>query len=521
MKRIIAILLVLVLSFSLLAACAKSEKTDAPSSDNQTNTENNGESENKGGATIPVANETTLKTVAIMTSEHFTPLVNGNGDKHVFHALFDCLFMFDNDGNPVPMLAESYEQDGLEVTIKMREDATFADGTPVKASDVVFSYETTLEDPQLMYNMTMFFANCEAVSDYEVKFTLANGYCKWQNLLAELLYIVEESTYDKSNDYTTTAPGGSGAYVLDHQDNAGTVFLTARDDYWRCTPDFKNVEVYATMDDATQLISLQTGELDLAPQLGLATYTQAKAVDGLTAVAFDGWQTMGLMSFVGDDAFRQAIFHGINRQTILDICNEGNGTPATNLFAPKVVGKYTDVVEFTGYDVDLAKECLSNSTTDLSKTYTISVFDDDAAAVAQCIQQDMKALGINMEIEQIDINTWFDALMAGNLEFGLTAMATDMVGLEDMMSMFDPDAGYPFPLSDELLEMVKTAPYIQDDDERYDAMIELIKQLLIECQWTPLYDNPMYMAYNSRVTNINDCGAGTCVFYFADMKLAK
>ncbi len=543
MKRILAILLVLTLCVSMLAACGQSGKTDTPS-DSQTETDapadaeggeseaeaeaDAGEAETEGeaeaeadaGAVIPVEDETTLKTVAIMTSEHFTPLVNGNGDKHVFHALFDCLFMFDNDGNPVPMLAESFTQDGLDVTIKMREDATFADGTPVKASDVVFSYNTTLEDPTLMYNMTMFFTACEAVSDYEVKFTLANSYCKWQNLLAELLYIVEEATYDKSNDYTDTAPGGSGAYVLDHQDSAGTVYLTARDDYWRCTPDFKNVEVYANMDDATELISLQTGELDLAPQIGLATYTQAKNVDGLTAIAFDGWSTMGLMTFVGDNEFRQAIFHGIDRQTILDICNEGNGSPSTNFFAPKVVGVYTDAVPFTGYDPELAKECLAKSTADLSATYTISVFDDDSAAVAQCIQQDMAALGINMQVEQIDTNTWFDRLMAGTLEFGLTAMATDMVGLEDMISMFDPDAGYPFPLSDKLLEMVKTAPYIPDDNERYDAMIELINQLLVECQWTPLYDTPMYMAYNSRVTNINDCGAGTCVFYFADMKLA-
>ena len=514
MKKSIAILLVLVMVLGLFAGCGKANQdTNAP----QAGTNDVADAP----ADAAQSEVDVLHTTAIMTSESFNPLVNGNGDKHVYHALFDCLFMFDNDGNPVPMLAESYEKNGREVTIKMREDATFADGSPVKASDVVFSYETTLADPTLMYNMTMFFNDCEAVDDFTVKFTLANSYCKWMNLLSELLYIVQESTYDPvANDYTKTAPGGSGAYTLVEQDASGAVHLKAREDYWRLTPDYEEVVVYAAMDDATEIIALQTGEIDLAPQLGLAAYTQFAGDPNVTAVAFDGWTTMGLMSHVGDAAFRKAISYAINRDTILAICNGGNGSPSTSAFSPKVMGDYAGAVEYPTYDVEKAKAILAESKTDLSHTYTLSVFDADSQAVAQCVQQDLKAIGINLEVSMTDINVWFDNLMSGNNEFSMTAMATDMVGAEDMMSMFDPQAGYPFPLSDEALELVQTAPYIEDDAERYDAMIKLLNIVNEEGLWTALYDCPNYMAYSNKVGNINDCGAGTCVFYFADMTVA-
>ncbi|MCC8101034.1 MAG: ABC transporter substrate-binding protein [Clostridiales bacterium] len=465
--------------------------------------------------------DTTLRAVCVLTSESFNPLVYGNTDKMVMHSLFDCLFQFESDGTVVPMLAESYEQDGLDVTITLRQDAYFSDGNPVTANDVAFSYNTTLEDTTLVYNMTMWSTGVDVIDDYTITFHLANNYCKWENFLAELLYVVEESTYDATNDYTTEAPVGSGAYTLSGVDTAKTVTLTANESYWGGAPEYKTVEVIASMDDATALVALQTGEVDLVAQVGKDTYTQAAADSSLVAVSFDSWSTMGLMNFVGDDAFRQAVFHAIDRDTILAICNEGNGEASTNMYSAKIMGDYSDVAPFTGYDLELAQECLAESSFDLSQTITISVFDSDSASVAQCIQADLAIIGISVEVSQTDSNTFFSNLMSGNLEMGVVAMGTDMVVTEDMLSMFDPDAGYPFNISDELIEMAQTAPYIEDEEEHAAAVIEMLEQLTVECPWVPLYDTPMYMVYSSRVGNVNDCSSATYVFYFGDMTIEE
>ena len=461
----------------------------------------------------------TLRVEAIFTSEWFNPLVYGNTDKVVMHALFDTLTKFDNDGNVIPGLAKSWEKDGNKVTFHLNE-AYFTDGNRVKASDVVFSFNTILQDTQLKYNMTMWAAGCEAVDDETVVFTLTNSYCRYENFLAELLYVVEEEGYDPDTDWASQPPVGSGPYIFEGQDNARTVKLTANPNYWNGEPAIKNVEVVACIDDATALIALQTGELDIASQIGKAAYAQTATMDGVTDVSFNGWQNSGLFDFVDDVNFRQAVFHAINRDTLVAICLDGNGAPCQDLFAAKVSGKYAGAVSFTGYDLDLAKEEIAKSEADLSRVYTIEVYDADSAAAAQCIQADLAVIGIQTEIVEEEVGTWFDNLMAGNMDFSIAAMGTDMVGTEDMLSIYNPNGGYPLPVSDELVQMVKNAPTIADDDERYAEVVKTIELAVEEAAWVPLFDAPMYYAYNSSVKGTVDVTAATCVMYVGDMSFA-
>ena len=471
------------------------------------------------GSAVAEPGSDVLRAVSALTSESFNPLVYGNGDKMVLHSLYDYAFKFNNDGTVTNMLAESFEQDGLVITLKLREDAAFTSGNPVKASDLVFSHDTIVLDPTLAYNMTLWCAEMEAVDDYTVKITLANTYCNWQIFMAELLPVVEEASYDpEANDYTKVAPVGSGAYTLVGQDAAGTVTLVANENYWGGTPAWKNVEIVANMDDDTSVIALQTGEVDLKGMMGLDAYRQAAADENLVAVSFDGWQQYGMMTFVGDQAFRQAVFHGIDREAILEMCNDGNGAASTNIFAEKIMGDYKDAAPFVGFDAELAAECLAQSETDLSQTFTIEVFDADSAAVAQCVQMDLMMLGINVEVAQEDSNVWFDNLMAGTMAFGIAALGTDMMCTEDLITMFDSEnGGYPFPCEGELLELLRTAPFTDDDEERVAGITRALELCGEECFWVPLYDSPAYMAHTARVGNVNDCGAATYVYYFGDM----
>lgn len=59
------------------------------------------------------------------------------------------------------------------------------------------------------------------------------------------------------------------------------------------------------------------------------------------------------------------------------------------------------------------------------------------------IQADLAVIGIQTEIVEEEVGTWFDNLMAGNMDFSIAAMGTDMVGTEDMLSIYNPNGGYP------------------------------------------------------------------------------
>ncbi|MCC6793380.1 MAG: hypothetical protein IT336_16975, partial [Thermomicrobiales bacterium] len=74
---------------------------------------------------------------------NFNPLLN---DVRIW--LYDGLVRFDENMNPIPDLAESWEvsADGLVYTFKLRQNVVFHDGTAMTADDVVFTAELTLNE---------------------------------------------------------------------------------------------------------------------------------------------------------------------------------------------------------------------------------------------------------------------------------------------------------------------------------------------------------------------------------------
>jgi len=98
--------------------------------------------------------------------------------------LYNGLYTINNKLEAIPDLAEDYaetSEDGLEWTLKLRQGVKFHDGTEVKASDVVFSYQLGLS-PNCTYipdgcsSIQDNIASVEALDDYTIKFVLKQTY---------------------------------------------------------------------------------------------------------------------------------------------------------------------------------------------------------------------------------------------------------------------------------------------------------------------------------------------------------
>ena len=82
------------------------------------------------------------------TPRHFNPAVqSGIATMLPGAQLFATPLRFDENWNPQPYLAKSWKisADGLSVTLKLEENATFHDGNPVTSEDVAFSIKTIKE----------------------------------------------------------------------------------------------------------------------------------------------------------------------------------------------------------------------------------------------------------------------------------------------------------------------------------------------------------------------------------------
>lgn len=474
-----------------------------------------------GDAAGGIALTDTFTMISVASNDSFDPIVGTGSDKVTMHSVFDNLFMFDGDGNVEPMLAESYEQDGNTVTVVLRE-ANFSDGTPVTADDVVFSWDKLAADPSQGPYMSNYISGVEKVDDKTVKVGVVRDDTSWMNILAETLYIVQASSYDpEANDYASQPPVGSGAYTFESVDEARTVTLKANEDYWGGAPTFKTVVVQAPVDSSTSLVALQNGEVNCVSMMADTAVETARDDANLNVVEFEAWGQQMLGVLVGDQAFRSAIFHAINTQNIVDVVTGGAATPATQFFAKKLLGKdYDGVVTFDAYDPELAKEEIAKTETDLSQTFTLTASDEAGAQCAQCIQQDLAAIGINVEVESVDVNTWSSKLMDQTLQMFINALGTDMLAADSFIQLLLGDTSvYYYPISDELKAKIAEMNAIPSVVARHDLVVEILNDMQVECPIVPLYDTVNYDVYTKGIEGYLPSSADTYVYYLG--KLTK
>ena len=216
MKKIIALLCAMAMAFGM-AACGQ-ETTGSQQSTGETTTEQTTEQES---AQTTAADKDTLVFISHMTSETLDPLTTASSsgvDKNAMHQIFDCLLQFDNDGNPIPCLAESWEDtdDGKAVLFHLRQDVTFHDGTPFNADAVVYTFDKQFENPLTAY-ITTYYTACEKVDDYTVKITKATPHVALLPMMAEGPFIVSPTAYEKGAEEFAKNPVGTGAYKFESQ----------------------------------------------------------------------------------------------------------------------------------------------------------------------------------------------------------------------------------------------------------------------------------------------------------------
>ena len=137
MKKLMAFLCALTMAVSM-TACGGTSQTQTE--------ENTTTNETISAENTVQADDDTLVFISNMTSETLDPLTTASSsgvDKNAMHQIFDCLLQFDNEGTPVPCLAESWEETdgGKAVLFHLRQDVTFHDGTPFNADAVVYTFD--------------------------------------------------------------------------------------------------------------------------------------------------------------------------------------------------------------------------------------------------------------------------------------------------------------------------------------------------------------------------------------------
>ena len=220
--------------------------------------------------------------------------------------------------------------------------------------------------------------------------------------------VVEKSAYEKDPDGYNENPIGCGPYVLKEYKEGKYMLLTVNDNYWKEKPAIKNVKVQV-VNDSVLADSILNGDIDFSGLTGEA-YEKIKEADkDNITIREDKDIAAGCEYFffncqnevLKDKRVRQAISYAINREKIADLSE--TMTYLDSYPVPNGMEDYDKAVEGITdykYDPDKAKELLAEAgytdTLDLGKY--IIMYDGIDSEIAQSIQEDLKAVGVNVEI---------------------------------------------------------------------------------------------------------------------------
>jgi peptide/nickel transport system substrate-binding protein len=237
-------------------------------------------------------------------------------------------------------LATSYEvsEDGLVWTITLRDDAMFADGTPVTANDVAFTFETAAQSGSVV-DLTGLEA-ATALDEYTVEFRLAQPQSTFINRLLTL-GIVPKDTYDATT--YNRAPLGSGPFRMVHWEEGQYLTVEPNPYYYDALPPFAQI-TFLFLGEDTAFAAAQKGDLHLVT---VPASLGNQEIEGMTLRRLPSVDNRGMMfpmvrdngetteaghpignNVTSDLAVRQAINYAIDRQALVEGILEGFGAPA-------------------------------------------------------------------------------------------------------------------------------------------------------------------------------------------------
>lgn len=183
--------------------------------------------------------------------------------------MFDGLFQLDDNMQLQPDLAVSYKQpDNLTYEIELRKDVVFHDGSAFTSADVVATFNRIVNDQKLASKQRSYVSNVKSVTaqgDHTVLFALKQPDSSFLKALATIIYITPKSTIEKiGNVEFGKKPVGTGPFKFESWNVGDSVVLAPNCDYRGDKPIPSKVEFRFISEPATQISSLQSGEIDIA-----------------------------------------------------------------------------------------------------------------------------------------------------------------------------------------------------------------------------------------------------------------
>lgn len=395
--------------------------------------------------------------------------------------LYEGLFDLDEDLNPEMTLAEDYEQvNDTTWTFNLRDDVKFHDGTDFNAEAFKASIERIV-DPAVASSRANIFemiSEINVIDDYTVEVVTEYPFAALPNYLAhdaggivskavideDYQNAIEESgldmtaeeyyelreaggeEFEKAADAIGTSTGaiieqkpvGTGYMKFQSRTPGESVVVERFDDYWQEPAKIDTLTFKVVTEATARIAELETGQshfiygIENAQWDRLASNPDINMDDDVYNISNEYIGMNTEKGALQDKRVRQAIGHMVDKDAIMEGVYYNQGRTMKGALQPEVLG-YNEDLEDLAYNPERAKELMKEAGYEDGLDLKIMTNDvPERIDIAILLQEQLKDIGINLSVEQLEWGTYLEAISNGEHDLFILGWPN---------SVGDPDQG--------------------------------------------------------------------------------
>jgi len=439
--------------------------------------------------------------------------------------------------------------DGKTITMKLRDDLLWSDGTPLTSADFKFTYDMYL-NPANAVNSTYPYDQMESletpdaqtvVMNFKEPFAawLTNTF--WRGILPEHIVRPQfeaDGSLDKV-EWNKNPTVGCGPFVFAEWESGSYARFVASDNYWLGKPKIDEIFFRFVPDDASQVQALKAGDGDLGTFMAYSDIPALQEVGIKIIPAFSGFNE-GIYMYLHEEkghpglkdlAVRKAIALGTDRFSLNKDLLLGLTVPAATDW--DVTPWVDPSLEPWPYDPEQAKKLLDDAgwvdsngdgVRDKDGVELVLVYGTTTREIRKdtqaVFQQQLAEIGIKVDLVNEESDIFF-----GTYGEGASAAVGDMdlIEFSDSPDYPDPDTStwlcseipsdeYPDGVStsqicDETLDGLFQLQRSQVDfAERQKTFQQITKHIFENVYWLGLWQDPDAFAIGARLKNVKISG---------------
>lgn len=403
-----------------------------------------------------------LKQSVIGTFDTLNPFSIKGKSAQGLNLVYDRLMtrVWDEPFTMYPNVAERYETDEQRsfITFHINPHAKFNDGSSIKPSDILFSFNTLREHGRPnMRKVYKLVKNAEILCSDTIIFEFGEGYDRETAMIIAMMPVLSKAWWE-GRDFNSTileAPNANGPYIIENFDPGRSISYRRNPNYWALNQfphngqyNFKNITYEYFRDDSVALESFLGNDLNLRRELDIAkwfnSYESPRLATGdIKKSEFNHQRPERAHGFIfntrrtlfNDPKTRQALSIALDRQWIIDSFYNGAYSPISSYF-PNSEFQYATEKKPTNKGPS-SRERLRMATTLLKESgwkiengilvkdghkfeFELLLNNPEEEKIALQLQKNLKRLGIQMNVRVIDQAAFLGRL--GIYDFDMISM---------------------------------------------------------------------------------------------------